>query len=386
MNTIYALLARYPPAALPLPAYAASAPAEAFELYRLPFRGQLQVQSNWCWAAVAVSVAEFYEPQSRWTQAAVVGQELNRTDCGAVPVPPACDQPHRLDLALARTRTLAGWQAGVLGWEAIRQELLRRAVLGVRVAWRGGGGHFVAIYGVARSLAVEYLLVDDPLHGPQTIEYQQFISNYQGSGQCSHLYFTHAPMFLTLESLDPALFQPILAARALPLAEVAAPASSPAAPQLGLPHYVHVVPLAALLAEPTPTDLFGPPTGIRALEVPAGSPPALYEVATNPQHPGLLAQVSSPAYLALLDEGLARLQSLATPPGAELRLVRIPALNTEALWLAGSAAGPEYFYPLPRFTAGPFEDRVYTRPEFVSQAQAAARQLSAATDDLLGGT
>src|ERR1700719_1931391 len=49
--------------------------------HRLDFCIQHQRHSNWCWAAVATSVALFYQPAGKWTQCVVANSALGRKDC-----------------------------------------------------------------------------------------------------------------------------------------------------------------------------------------------------------------------------------------------------------------------------------------------------------------
>ena len=47
----------------------------------LSFSMQAQAQRNWCWAAIAVSVAAFFDQRTPRTQCNVADEELRRTDC-----------------------------------------------------------------------------------------------------------------------------------------------------------------------------------------------------------------------------------------------------------------------------------------------------------------
>src|SRR5262249_28827267 len=64
------------------------------------FEMQQQLQSNWCWAAVASSVAKHYDQTSGWPQCEIANQELGQTCCCTNGGSPDCDKPWCLDLAL----------------------------------------------------------------------------------------------------------------------------------------------------------------------------------------------------------------------------------------------------------------------------------------------
>ena len=62
-----------------------------FGWHRIPFVMQHQQQTQWCWAAVSVSVSHYYSPWSGWTQCAMVNAELVRL--GLPPIKPSTDTP-----------------------------------------------------------------------------------------------------------------------------------------------------------------------------------------------------------------------------------------------------------------------------------------------------
>src|SRR5579864_1132867 len=68
------------------------------------FTIQQQVVDQWCWAAVAVSVALKYEPGTQWSQQCLLANALlNQGTCCDDPNSQACDQQARLEDALGRT-------------------------------------------------------------------------------------------------------------------------------------------------------------------------------------------------------------------------------------------------------------------------------------------
>ena len=154
----------------------------------LPFNIEHQTQSNWCWAATSKSISKFYASLSSWTQCKVASSELSLTCCTS-PVPGACNIPWYLDRALTRTNNFVSY-AVPISWQRVLQELQKGLVVGARVGWNGGGGHFMVIHGATTNGVVEYLHIDDPIYGKSVLPYNQFLSNYQASGKWTHTYFT----------------------------------------------------------------------------------------------------------------------------------------------------------------------------------------------------
>ena len=151
---------------------------------------QAQQQLNWCWAAVAVSVAQFYVAASPWSQQCdVASQELGKTCCPAGSNT-ACDIPWYLDLALQRVKHLNTWAGGSVPMGTIQGEISGSHPTGARIAWSTGGGHFVVVSGYSSSPAGDFVTIEDPIWAQSTLALSVFQSSYQGSGRWSHTYFT----------------------------------------------------------------------------------------------------------------------------------------------------------------------------------------------------
>jgi hypothetical protein len=59
--------------------------------------------------------------------------------------------------------------------------------LGVRIAWRSGGAHFILIVGAGPN---DMLTVKDPIYGLSYLPLATLANNYQGDGDWTHSYFT----------------------------------------------------------------------------------------------------------------------------------------------------------------------------------------------------
>src|SRR5262249_3423759 len=155
----------------------------------LPFAMEHQCHTNWCWAALAVSIAAFYDSSSAFTQCAVANLELGRSDC--------CDAPcgtdnvpfnviHEPGAALNRVDCLDLEIRNEVGsWEKIKEEIENERPVCVRTIWTkgdsAGGAHALAITGYCD--ASKTLALEDPWFGTtHEISYDRFRTDYQGLG------------------------------------------------------------------------------------------------------------------------------------------------------------------------------------------------------------
>lgn len=164
-----------------------------------------QQQTQWCWAAVSNSVSHFYDPNSSWTQCAVVNAELGQNTCCTTGNSAACNQPWFLDLALTRVGCLQSMSVGTLSFATVRSLMNADTPPCARQGWAGGGGHFMAIVccfqvggllgatggaGPAGGSTALQLKISDPWYGDSIVDYATFVSGYQGAGTWTHSYLT----------------------------------------------------------------------------------------------------------------------------------------------------------------------------------------------------
>jgi hypothetical protein len=158
---------------------------------RLNFQMQHQQQTNWCWAAVSTSVALYYDPASTWTQCTVANGELGRSDCCGAGGGTSCNVYGTLNTALTRVGHLDHMDSTVASFQAVDDEIDGGRPLGIRVAWSGGGAHFLSVIGYLEG-ATNYVAVDDPIYGKSDLTYATLETSYQGSGTWTHSYYTQA--------------------------------------------------------------------------------------------------------------------------------------------------------------------------------------------------
>jgi hypothetical protein len=162
---------------------------------KLSLSVQKQLQSNWCWAAVATSVALFYRSTSAWTQCRVASATLGRIDCcgPAASDPLGCNQPYFLDMALITTGHFAAMQAARLTGSQVSAEVSGQRPIGCRIEWTDGSGHFLTIVGIqTMASGTTYIDVSDPIYLDARIAFQAFPSLYQSGARWTHSYLTHS--------------------------------------------------------------------------------------------------------------------------------------------------------------------------------------------------
>jgi hypothetical protein len=161
---------------------------------QIAYTQEAQIQTQWCWAAVSVSVALFYDAETWWTQCRLAQQELNQPTCCQDGSTSQCNQPWYLQSALIRTKNLAQFSPGAELVPAIEQEVDANRPMAVRIQWNGGGGHFVVVSGYETTPEGDTILtVNDPWAGVSRIPHQTLSSSYRGMGSWSHSYFTQHP-------------------------------------------------------------------------------------------------------------------------------------------------------------------------------------------------
>ncbi|WP_018261982.1 papain-like cysteine protease family protein [Methylobacterium sp. WSM2598] len=159
---------------------------------RLSFGIEQQEQDNWCWAAVGVSIEHFYAGARRRTQCALACTALGRQDCCADGGSDTtkCDKPWYLDRVLKIVGHLEDTTAQPLTFAQVQARIDAGSVVGCRIGWYGGGGHFVAVIGYLTQDGRTYLDIADPIWMETQVAYDEFPSLYRSGGDWTHSYLT----------------------------------------------------------------------------------------------------------------------------------------------------------------------------------------------------
>ncbi|MGY2053031.1 papain-like cysteine protease family protein [Methylobacterium sp. JK268] len=161
---------------------------------RTAFRIERQEQDNWCWSAVGVSVERFYDAARTRSQCALACTALGRQDCcgDGADDPGKCDTPWYLDRVLKITGNIEDMTGAALSFNEVRSRIDQGAVVGCRIGWHGGGGHFVVVFGYFTRDGRDYLDIGDPWWMDREVAYDEFPSLYQSGGDWTHTYLTRA--------------------------------------------------------------------------------------------------------------------------------------------------------------------------------------------------
>lgn len=131
-----------------------------------------QSNLNWCWAAVAAAIGNFYEPNRGWTECELA-THFAKCDCCTAPNVPACNQVQHIADAMTRyTHNLRGaardqpdncW----LTADEIRAEIGAGHPICMRLVWTAlppdSPAHDIVVRGIFKDVnGVDYLNVSDP--------------------------------------------------------------------------------------------------------------------------------------------------------------------------------------------------------------------------------
>ncbi|MFL5155636.1 MAG: papain-like cysteine protease family protein [Microvirga sp.] len=161
---------------------------------KLVFSIQKQLQTQWCWAAVSTSVSLYFNRSSTWTQCTVANTNLKRSDCCGSPS--NCNTPSVLEVPLKITGNLRTMMDRRLSLNEVQGEISGNSPVCARIAWHGGGGHFVVVSGwlvAADPDESQYLYISDPIYLDSRVALDEFPSAYQGGGDWTHTYLTDRP-------------------------------------------------------------------------------------------------------------------------------------------------------------------------------------------------
>jgi len=157
----------------------------------LPDFMQPQQQDNWCWAAVGTSVGVFFQTGA-WTQCGTAAGCLpGGLDCCGDPGP--CDVYGYLNTSLTYTKSFNQTIQGTYGASDVEAQVNMGWPVCVRVAWNGGGAHFLAMSGYSYpddDPSAVTLYLQDSIYGDSSMAFGDFPALYNGGGTWTHTYLT----------------------------------------------------------------------------------------------------------------------------------------------------------------------------------------------------
>ena len=149
------------------------------------FQIERQEQSEWCWAAVAASIDNYFNPKSPRTQCKIASLVIGQDCCDEAD----CNQLETLIDALKDIHYLSRTIVGTVSFEEIQKEINRRRPVCARIEWTGGGAHFVVISGYeVLPSGARHVYIDDPFNTPSIVDYDEFKTAYCGDGEWKDTY------------------------------------------------------------------------------------------------------------------------------------------------------------------------------------------------------
>ena len=145
------------------------------------FTIQPQEKSEWCWAAVAVSIDKYFNPRSSLTQCEIATRVIGKDCCknGS-----SCNEAETLIRALQDIRRWKRTINGFVTFQEVKQELDALRPVCARILWPDGYAHFVVLVGyeVLHSGA-RHVDIADPWNPSSTVDFDQFTTAYLGDGK-----------------------------------------------------------------------------------------------------------------------------------------------------------------------------------------------------------
>lgn len=148
----------------------------SFPIKELDFNIQAQQQSNWCWAAISVSMTKFYNSNSQLEQCSLVNNRLGRTDCCQDGSSKQCNQTQSIYKVLPQLGVSASPHAGQQSFIELSEQIQLGHPL-VLILMRGLDAHYAVLSGVG---ANETVTIKDPMGGvTRKMSYQEFKKIYE---------------------------------------------------------------------------------------------------------------------------------------------------------------------------------------------------------------
>jgi hypothetical protein len=141
-----------------------------------------QEKSEWCWAAVAVSVEKYFNPASTLKQCDIATRFFQRDCCNKGLLDH--DEPVEVKDVLETINRLRTSLDGPLTFDALRKEIDTGRPVCACIVWRSGGGHAVLVTGYSiLASGARHVHVEDPLNPSVDIDFEEFVSAYHGDGE-----------------------------------------------------------------------------------------------------------------------------------------------------------------------------------------------------------
>jgi hypothetical protein len=176
---------------LPVGGVSGPAPGQASPTKMLPsYVTYFQRRTLWCWAAVAMSIARYYNSESSVTQCWIANRTLDRSDCCFDgPDTEPCNVQAALSTALRAVGHYESQQDPDVA--EVRRQIKQQRPVGIFIRWTPTDGHFAAICGYGDSPLGTEFVVADPRYGNRSVHASELLEGrYRGAGTWTDLYLT----------------------------------------------------------------------------------------------------------------------------------------------------------------------------------------------------
>lgn len=334
---------------------------------------QRQETDNWCWAANTASIANCYAGQNLWTQCSVASRMFNKPCCPG-DSHPECDEDSYLDEGLQRTHNLAAPELPrALSSDEIKDQIDQRRLIGVRIRWANGFGHFITIHGYSINAGQFFVYVKDPQRPSSVPSYNELVNSYQHAegARWSHTYFSRPAAGVSAlqfsadheeVSLKVAKVMDTTKAR-----KMENKAHFKTLPRKAIvPHDIFTIPFRKLVVN---ANAVPDKTGYRIID-PSNKDRLLIFDFDNEKSNSPLQQVINDGKFVEQYENIIR--SNSKKQAFALRLLRVPELSVEALWYHNEKESvDDYIITIKKF--GPFATQQrLSFTEFIYALQRAA--------------
>jgi hypothetical protein len=270
----------------------------------------------------------------------------------------------------------------------IQAQINTGKLIGVRIEWPGGDGHFVIVHGFDDTTADPLVYIGDPIYGKSIIKLSTFTNDYhQAGGQWTHSYITKSQVsVLQFTDINAHLFE--AARRVRPEAAKSRQEkinfSTPPDIALSMPHDVYLIDINSLRLQAVPTFRL---IGFRVLDNSEKNHQLIYEFDNSTANGTVQQVIHDPSYTLPYFEALDNMMKNPYLQNGQfsLRLVRLPSLKVEALWLhEDKDPHLDHFLPLSPTSVFPTREPL-PAAVFFDRLRQAAEEKRNYNDPLLGG-
>jgi hypothetical protein len=156
-----------------------------------------QIHTEWCWAAVGISIELYFSPGSPLKQCELAQAILKKDGCCDERLPSTLNVPAQLEDVLSYLDALQQTMVRPLAFSDIYTQIVGKCLpICVEIQWFGlvPTGHYVVVCGCPVTVSGEpWVDIADPFYGFSTIPYDQFVNSYLNAGEWAYTFLVKQP-------------------------------------------------------------------------------------------------------------------------------------------------------------------------------------------------